>query len=319
MGIVTGIGDKSLNKNVIVPEIDADLNDYILNKNCIINGLEVIGNTLTAGMCVLKGYRGILENDETLNGETYIYGKFTLYFNDEIPDDFEILKTNTVPQDGTINPASINQAGINYLLLYTYTNGAYILNSELNTLAYPAHAYEADETDLVKSGAVIESGVTTPTPLDTNAHLTEPLRVANTEYVHNQIDEEIDYQTGSYDITVTSYGAVTKIGELTLKKKAKYCIGTMTFNFNSIAPAFLDPDYSPTYNWGQMESKFYPKTQSSILVKLVSMATSVSVERTYFLVISTTGQITISESTYNGSATGTKWGANTSHLSYETN
>lgn len=267
MGIVTGIGDKSLNKNVIVPKIDADLNDYILNKNCIINGLEVIGNTLTAGMCVLKGYRGMLKNAETLNNKTYIYGKFTLYFNDEITDSFDILKTNSVPQDGTINPASINQAGIYYLLLYTYTNGAYVLNSELNTPTYPAHAYEADETDLVKSGAVIESGVTTPTPLDTNAHLTEPLRVANTEYVHNQIEEEVGYLRNQIneEIDIASGGGSTKLHlVLDIKIKSKYVLFKSSIDFGTGAGRY---SLSSNQILKTLSSKFKPTT-NIILCKI---------------------------------------------------
>lgn len=226
MGIVTGIGDKKNNINVITPQIDADLNKYILNKNAIIEGLQIVGNNLTAGMCVLCGYRGKLENSKAIVSSNYIYAKFTLNFNNTV-DEFDIQFTN----NSYTTPTSITSAGTYYLLLYSYSNGQYILNPELDTSAYPAKSHEADETDLVKSGAEIESGVTTPTPLNNNAHLTEPLRVANTKYVHKQIAEEIAYSTTIIAMKARLYNGSTDIdtnGRITLKRKAKYVIGEVT-------------------------------------------------------------------------------------------
>lgn len=237
MGIVTGIGDKNNNINVITPQIDADLNKYILNKNAIIEGLQIVGNNLTAGMCVLCGYRGKLENSKAIVSSNYIYAKFTLNFNNTV-DEFDIQFTN----NSYTTPTSITSAGTYYLLLYSYSNGQYILNPELDTSAYPAKSHEADETDLVKSGAEIESGVTTPTPLNNNAHLTEPLRVANTKYVHKQIAEEIAADSTTIDLQISYNNTNHKVATLTLERKAKYVIGsirTFTIGENDTIAAMI--------------------------------------------------------------------------------
>lgn len=305
MGIVTGIGDKNLNKNVIVPKIDADLNDYILNKNCIIDGLEVISNTLTAGTCVLKGYRGILENAETLNGETYIYGKFTLNFDNGITenlevDDFDILKTNSEPQDGTINPTSITEQGIYYLLLYTYTNNEYVVNPNLDdTHKYPLHAYEANETDLIKNGAVIESDVIATT----QARNDNSTKVATTEYVHNQIEEEIHYDTANVSMAITYQqtigGSQTLSKTFVIKRKAKYIIanienitGYVGNGFSSQIIATIPSGYRPQQ---QVYGCFVCTTSETIEGQL-SPYVSVNPIR---LIISTNGEITIDAKSFN--------------------
>ena len=217
MGIVTGIGDKTNNINVIKPEIDADLYKYILGKNAIIEGLEIVGNTLTAGMCVLCGYRGKLEQGEPITANTtYIYGKFTLHFDNETPDEFDIEFSNEQPIDEHFTPSEITGAGTYYLLLYTYTNGAYVLNSALDTPSYPANSHEAD---ILTEGGRIESDVIATTqPRNDNS-----TKVATTGYVYNQIDEELDI--GENTINVTYSG--TKVGEISLYRKAKVVLATL--------------------------------------------------------------------------------------------
>ena len=243
MGIVTGIGDKGNNINVIKPEIDADLYKYILGKNAIIEGLEIVGNTLSAGMCTLCGYRGKLEQGKTIPNVTYIYGKFTLYFDNEIPDEFDIEFSNEQPIDDHEEPASITSAGTYYLLLYLAPYppyyGEYILNSVLDTPSYPAHSYEADKTDLVRGGvdgAIIEDGVIATTQLRND----NSRKVATTEYVHEQIDEEINYQTQNINnpVNVKSGNSPDIIlnVNVALKEKAKYVLLNTSFSV-SYGPA----------------------------------------------------------------------------------
>lgn len=57
-GIITGIGSKEKRLNLITPELDATVYKWIIGRNCIITGLEIVGTTLTCGVCVAEGYRG---------------------------------------------------------------------------------------------------------------------------------------------------------------------------------------------------------------------------------------------------------------------
>ena len=71
-GIIAGIGDKSTNTNLIPPELDSAINNFIIGTNTIIQGLELKGDiengyTLSAGVCIFNGVRGILENDITIS------------------------------------------------------------------------------------------------------------------------------------------------------------------------------------------------------------------------------------------------------------
>lgn len=316
-GIVAGIGDKENGINLIKPEYDAALNYYILGKSkAVITGLNIEGTTLKKGVCALCGYVGTLETDiQNITGYSYIYGRFTLNFGNGL-DQFDIVALTFNPAFDNVNPTSITEAGVYYIYLYYINNGVPIAQFD-TTHNYPEQANSSANSDLVNT-TVEESVVGTTQPV--NSHTNYPTRIATCEYVHNQIGEEIDYQTGTYDITVSSLGGTPhKIGELKLKKKAKYCIGTISFTFSNVAPADLDPDFNPVYNWGQIDQKFYPKTQSAVLVKLISLATAVNVEKTILLLINTNGSFVIDTFTYNGSGTGNKWGAPITYIGWETN
>ena len=285
MGIVTGIGDKNNNINVITPQIDADLNKYILNKNAIIEGLQIVGNNLTAGMCVLCGYRGKLENSKAIVSSNYIYAKFTLNFNNTV-DEFDIQFTN----NSYTTPTSITSAGTYYLLLYSYSNGQYILNPELDTSAYPAKSHEADETDLVKSGAVIESGVTGTTQT-VNDNST---KIATTKYVYNQIVEEIAADSTTIDLQISYNNTNYKVATLTLKRKAKYVIGSVqTFKIyenDTIAAQILA---NGTYIARTIpKNGFNPRTDIFISIAQFCNITSATYARTAIYKIDTNGIIT---------------------------
>ena len=203
-GIITGIG------NEITPEIDAVINEYIVGKNTILKGLELNGNILSAGTCILCGYRGTLENSQTVDGN-YVYGKFVIGVN-EI-DSFSIITSSnsTEPTDGIINPTSITSAGTYYLRLYA--NGA----SQVDSERYPKQADTSDRArDLIAGGTIDSTATTDTAPVNDNSR-----RVATTEYVHNQIVAEIDYQIESISINATN-GRSKIIGALVLKNKANY-------------------------------------------------------------------------------------------------
>ena len=201
-GIITGIG------NEITPEIDAVINEYIVGKNTILKGLELNGNILSAGTCILCGYRGTLENSQPVAGN-YVYGKFVIGVNET--DSFSIITSSNSaePTDGIINPTSITSAGTYYLRLYA--NGA----SQVDSERYPKQAYISERARHLIAGGIIYSTATTDTaPVNDNSK-----RVANTEYVQKQIVEELGYEKQVVDISMNGVGY-----NLTFEKRARYCL-----------------------------------------------------------------------------------------------
>lgn len=69
-GIITGIGDKQQKLNLISPQLDAEVYKYIINRNGIVTGLEIVENVLTRGICIAEGYRGELTKNVSLKMET---------------------------------------------------------------------------------------------------------------------------------------------------------------------------------------------------------------------------------------------------------
>lgn len=223
-GIIAGIGNKSENKNIIYPEFDANINNYLVGRNTILEGLELQGNTLTAGTCILAGYRGTLEQNINLDTTAYIYGEFTISFGTDI-DSFNIVTSDT-PLPYETNVSSINSAGTYYLLLYISGEK----NSELIAdKKYPTKANYSDETTTLLSAGTIQEGAT-GTTLPVNSHTNRPKEIATTQYVYNQIEEQIGY--GYYNGNV--YNAS---GELLfsykLYRKSKYVIGEIINNSSS--------------------------------------------------------------------------------------
>lgn len=230
-GIITGIG------NEITPEIDAVINEYIVGKNTILKGLELNGNILSAGTCILCGYRGTLENSQTVDGN-YVYGKFVIGVNET--DSFSIITSSnfTEPTDGIINPTSITSAGTYYLRLYA--NGA----SQVDSERYPKQAYISDMARRLIANGTIDSTATTDTaPVNDNSR-----RVATTEYVHNQIVAELDVAT-SDKMTYTSHTFTLSIE---IYRKARMCIATV-----SISGFIYSTDEH--INLGDMPQGFVPK------------------------------------------------------------
>lgn len=246
-GIITGIG------NEITPEIDAVINEYIVGKNTILKGLELNGNILSAGTCILCGYRGTLENSQTVDGN-YVYGKFVIGVNET--DSFSIITSSnfTEPTDGIINPTSITSAGTYYLRLYA--NGV----SQVDSERYPKQADTSDRARDLIAGGTIDSTATTPTEKNdlgevvVNLHETQPNRVASTQYVHDQIQEELKELRLSGNLLLKSDNK-TVVGIYELTRRAR--LVTIELNYTQTTAALMKkfvPDdclpTSPIYFYG---------------------------------------------------------------------
>lgn len=240
-GIVTGIGDKDTKKNLIKPEYDAVLNDFIIGKNTILEGLVLNGKNISAGTCILCGYRGIIDTPKDLDNTAYVYGEFTLnsIYGGSGEDSFEIVGFSTELTEN-VNPIEITSAGTYYLLLYA--NGEkqvdiYEENGEVKELGeYPLKAQYSVETEKVLDGAEIESEVEGVTQLPND----NSNRISTTQYVHNQIEEEIDYGTAKatlYIITTGNTNTKTEYGTITLYRKSKYVIGKVEVDKASLDTA----------------------------------------------------------------------------------
>lgn len=231
LGIITGIG------NIITPEIDAVINNYIVGKNTILKGLELQGNkpsaVLSAGVCQLLGYRGVLEENISNINENYIYGKFVIGLNET--DSFSVVITDNTndTNDGIVNPLSITNAGIYYLRLYVYNEIEEEYLSQVGEYKYPARANISDRADYLQGGGGIDATAITETA-NVNAHETQPYRVANTEYVHNQIVAEIDEENTNVNIYLDTGGGSVNYyisGLITIRRKARQVIVTQSQNF----------------------------------------------------------------------------------------
>lgn len=220
-GIIAGIGDKLSGANVITPQFDARVNKFIIGQNCIFDGLTLSGNTLSAGSCLAEGYRGELSNPITLDTTAYVYGVFKVNHDSNILDEFYI---ETSASANTTQNDILHTAGIYYLLLYR--NGIVQLPKN-----YPAKAVYSDNTSHINDNGTLGNNVTCPTQ-SVNDNST---KVANTAYVHNQIVEEIGYET---------YSGSSDRGNYKVFKKANYCLLEIEARFvgNVYGVAFIVPE-----------------------------------------------------------------------------
>ena len=258
-GIITGIG------NEITPEIDAVINEYIVGKNTILKGLELNGNILSAGTCILCGYRGTLENSQTVDGN-YVYGKFVIGVNET--DSFSIFTSSnsTEPTDGIINPTSITSAGTYYLRLYA--NG----ESQVDSERYPKQSHISDRANELIADGTIDSTATTETaPVNDNSK-----RVANTEYVQKQIVEELGYEKQVVDISRNGVGY-----NLTFEKRARYCL--ISYNISLQSGQGIKTEF-------QVPSGFGPANNSETIIYIKGYT---NVQYVYKLYVTTAGVASI--------------------------
>lgn len=254
---IAGIGDLANDINVITPEMDAEFNNFVLGGNAITSGLNIQGSTLKRGTCVLLGIRGELETDVTIDTtKTYIYGKFTL--NSSGTDSFEIVFDNTEYSA----PLSISRPSTNYLKLYEKVLGSYVLNSDL-LIDYPKQAHHSDESvDLVAGGTIAENvtGVTQPVNDSTK-------KVATTEFVRNQIIEEIAAANTTVNIQSTPQTFSNISGSFNVYRKAKYVIG---------GSATISVDLAGNQNLsgviGTIPSGYRPKVETRALLIITLQA-----------------------------------------------
>ena len=296
-GIITGIGDKEQNKNLIKPEYDAALNDFIIGKNTILEGLVLNGKNISAGTCILCGYRGIIDMPKELDNTTYVYGKFTLnsIYGGSGEDDFDIVGTST-ELTANVNPTEITSAGTYYLLLYA--NGVEQIDREHS---YPKYSQQSAETDYVGDNVVISETATTPTEtnelgeIETDLHLSQPNRVANTEYVHNQIEEEIDYDMLTMNFVASLLDDIsTNIGTITIERKAKYCVGNIDIDSSKISPAMLASDGGYTFYGEKDLDGFIPV--NDIVFTIILSATAITSARRICVMETKNGKIKLKSS-----------------------
>lgn len=266
-GIITGVG------NEITPEIDAVLNDFIVGKNTIISGLDWNGNTLNAGVCQLCGYRGVLEHPINNLTDDYVYGKFELHFDKNIEDKFSIeTSASRIAND---NPTSITIEGTYYLLLYYKKKGF----DEYN---YPNMAHTSLMSAILAENGIIESTATAAMPktaegnLKVNMHITDPQMVANTEYVHKQIVEELGYEKQVVDISRNGVGY-----NLTFEKRARYCL--ISYNISAQSGQPLKTEF-------QVPSGFEPANNSETIIFIKGFTTA---QYVYKLYVTTAGVASI--------------------------
>ena len=282
-GIITGIG------NTITPQIDAVLNDFIVGGNAIISGLSLTNGTLTAGMCQLCGYRGVLESAVPVpTNEKNIYGKFEInYGNGE--DKFSIFTSSTEPTDGIINPTSITTNGTYYLRLYT--NG---VRDNLLVSNYPYSANTSEKSMQLIANGRISSTATTPTEKDdkgnvvVDLHNSQPARVANTEYAHNQIIEELGYEKKVVDISRNGVGY-----NLTFEKRARYCL--ISYNISLQNEQGVKTEF-------QVPSGFEPADNRETIIYIKGYT---NVQYVYKLYVTTAGVASIVDVSFGGIAMAT--------------
>lgn len=135
---------------------------------------------------------------------------------------------------------------------------------------YPKQAYSSVETEILGEGTIIAETVITPTaPVDSHNDVENYLRVANTEYVHKQIVEEIDY--GSEDIIIDKKKSDSIFkGTIHIKRKSKFVIvDSADFNVHLV---YYTNTGEISGVIATIDEKYRPLTQQDAIIKLVGYA-----------------------------------------------
>ncbi len=134
-GIISGIGDLSRGINVINPKFDAKLNHFIIGQDTVLDGFRLSNGIFLAGECIAQGYRGIYNDNITLSSdEKYVYGKFIVHDNPDIPDEFWIITSAT--KLSYINDDILHGTGTYYLLLLRGNNINEIYTNNIDALLH---------------------------------------------------------------------------------------------------------------------------------------------------------------------------------------
>lgn len=220
-GVISGIGDKETSKNLISPYMDAAVYDFIINHEpdggytdiIRIDGFEIDteNKILTGGTLCYRGFRGVIDTSMPLENAERIYAVF-----DTIENEFSILMTNEYYDNA--NTDILATPNKYYLILYLYGgDGNY--NPQFLPYNYPINSYNCDYALTVKETVGADATGTTQ-PVNDNS-----TKIATTEYVKNQIDEDINYGEAIIDMTISGQ----KFGEIKLKRKSKIVTGQIIF------------------------------------------------------------------------------------------
>lgn len=261
-GIIAGIGNRTNKKNLITPQFDARVNKFIIGDDCIIDGLELVGDvlkTMKPGVCFAQGYRGEVSADILLDKTTYVYGVFKVNFDSDVPDSFYIETSSTpIYEHNDI----LHGAGIYYLLLYK--NGVAQLSRK-----YPSDAVLSDNTGHINDYGTIGENVTAPTPpIGDNSK-----KVATTQYVHSLIVEKINADTDDMQISISykpssaSIKATNITGTVKIKRKAKLAI----FESSELSGSF-NAGLAANTSIGTLPNGYVPKIQTSAIMVLEGKA-----------------------------------------------
>ena len=229
-GVMAGIGDMLNDVNVIEPGFDARVYRYIIGKDCIIEGLEMSGNTLSAGICIGQGYRGYLPTScEIGTIYDYIYAHFKVHHDRDIEDEFwiECTKSSTVVQNDILH-----NAGDYWLLLYQKVNGKW--QKRIDDIKYPLRSQHSDDTMRVVEHGVLENGVTAVT--QEVGDKTD--KVATTEFVQNQIKKDINFD--NYEAIIKANNQ--NVAKINLSRKSKYVVGIYNQTVKPEIPGFITFD-----------------------------------------------------------------------------
>lgn len=255
-GVMAGIGDIENDVNVIDPQFDAKVNNFIVGADGILLGMELNGSVLSSGICIAKGYRGSIDTDITLDTTNYVYGVFSVYHSPDMLDEFSIVTSSTPLGNAggqSFGDDILHEAGTYYLRL----------NASNSRLNYPINAYNADNTDKINKNGTIGDGTTAVTqPVNDNS-----TKIATTAYVHNQIEEEINYtplnynQSKSYNFN-DAFGATAVLTfnfNFQGKKKAKLCvIDRIDFSITHTGVDFVDTSISANTVLATLPEDFKP-------------------------------------------------------------
>lgn len=304
-GVMAGIGDMLNDVNVIEPGFDARVYRYIIGKDCIIEGLEMSGNTLSAGICIGQGYRGYLPTScEIGTIYDYIYAHFKVHHDRDIEDEFwiECTKSSTVVQNDILHGA-----GDYWLLLYQKVNGKW--QKRIDDIKYPLRSQHSDDTMRVVEHGVLENGVTAVTQEVGD----KTVKVATTEFVQNQIAADIDAEYGSLISEVFSEKKENKaIFTLEFIRKSKLCVFSLSKEYVYIKdPSTIFNDSIPNGSIiMQLPEKLRPKMQFDFYIQRLKNGATPSYLEKY--IMKSNGDIVAGEDC-------TTTTRSTTNIGYETN
>ena len=284
-GIMAGIGDLETGTNVISPQFDAKVNDFIIGQNGILTGLEIdtSSKTITAGVCIAKGYRGAIESNIDLDTTSYVYGVFKVYHDSNTLDEFYIETSSK----------ALTEGGDDIL----HTAGTYRLRlNTANRISYPLNAVNSDYTDQIVVGGII-AGTADGAEKNNVTAVTQPVdtsnaTVATTEFVQKQVAADINYQSFSKTFTVTESANSRSIQvdtTVTASKKAGYCLIDITF---AISTGKLGGGtMSRSTVLGTLDEEFFPAS----LVRCIGYNSSYDLSEPRIFNITTEGKIKIDD------------------------